>query len=162
VEDGKAREEDVSKIAAEKETGRQGVQSLLSPEFMRSLDADFKLKVEEVLSGKDNLGSGTLEAGLDKGRFFVNPLLLKIPGGSVKIAFAFEPTAADVALEASTKIEQLDYGVLARRIKPESKMGGWLSLDVDLKSRANSIDTIMQILRLFRKILKPICLNSGR
>jgi uncharacterized protein involved in outer membrane biogenesis len=74
----------------------------------------------------------------------VNPLLLKIPGGSVKIAFAFEPTAADVALEASTKIEQLDYGVLARRIKPESKMGGWLSLDVDLKSRANSIDTIMQ------------------
>jgi len=131
-------------VEAEKPAEPEEVPSLLSPEFMRSLDADLKLKVEEVLSGKDSLGSGTLEAGLKKGRFFVDPLQLEIPGGSVNIAFAFEPPGADVSLEASVRIEQLDYGVLARRIKPESKMGGWLSLDVGLKSRANDIDTIMQ------------------
>jgi uncharacterized protein involved in outer membrane biogenesis len=143
VEDGKAREEDVSKIAAEKETGRQGVQSLLSPEFMRRMDVRLHLKVQEVLSGKDKLGSGNLAAGLEKGRFFVDPMQLNVPGGSVKVAFAFEPTDADVALEASAKIEQFDYGILARRVKPDSGMKGWLSLDVDLNSRAKSLDTIM-------------------
>ncbi|MGD8887932.1 MAG: AsmA family protein [Desulfobacterales bacterium] len=137
-------QKNAQQVEAEKPAEPVEVPSLLSSEFMRSLDADFKLKVEEVLSGKDNLGSGNLEAGLKKGRFFVDPLQLEIPGGSVKIAFAFEPTESNVVLEASARIEQLDYGVLARRIKPESKMGGRLSLDVDLKSRANSVDTIMQ------------------
>ena len=89
------------------------------------------------------LGSGKLAAGMEKGRFFVDPLQLNVPGGSVSMAFAFEPTDSDVALEAKAKVEEFDYGILARRIKPESKMGGWLSLEVDLKSRAEDIDTIM-------------------
>jgi len=139
-----ATQANAQQVAAEKPPEPKEVQSILSPEFMRSLDAEFKLSIKEALSGKDNLGRGALGAGLEKGRFFVDPLQLEIPGGSVKIAFSFEPTGADVSLEASARIEQLDYGVLARRIKPETKMGGWLSLDMDLKSRANSVDTIMQ------------------
>jgi len=123
---------------------RTEVQSLLSPAFVRKLDVQLNLKVREVLSGQDKLGSGNLAAGLDKGRFFVDPLQLNVPGGSVKLAFAFEPTDTDVALEASAKIEQFDYGILARRVKPESDMGGWLSLDIDLKSRAKDLETIMQ------------------
>jgi uncharacterized protein involved in outer membrane biogenesis len=59
------------------------------------------------------------------------------------MAFVFEPTETDAALEARANIEQLDFGILARRIKPESDMGGWLSLDIDLKSRAESLETIM-------------------
>jgi uncharacterized protein involved in outer membrane biogenesis len=142
--ESKAVDEDTAKkTAAEKGAGTPQVQSILSPEFMRSLDARFNLKVQEVLSGKDNLGRGNLAAGLEKGRFFVDPIQLNVPGGSVKLAFAFEPTETDTALEASAKIEQFDYGILARRIKPESAMGGWLSLDIDLKSRAKSLDTIM-------------------
>jgi uncharacterized protein involved in outer membrane biogenesis len=142
--EAEAVEEDTAKeMAAEKDVAAQQVQSLLSPEFMRSLDARFNLKVQEVLSGQDNLGSGHLVAGLEKGRFFVDPLLLNVPGGSVKLVFAFEPTETDAALEVSANIEQFDYGILARRVKPESDMGGWLSLDIDLKSRAKSLDTIM-------------------
>jgi uncharacterized protein involved in outer membrane biogenesis len=128
---------------SQRNTDTSEVRSLLSPEFMRSVDAHLNLKVQEVLSGKDKLGSGNLAAGLDKGRFFVDPLQLNVPGGSVKLAFAFEPTKTDTALEASAKIEQFDYGILARRVKPNSSMKGWLSLDVDLKSRAKSLDTIM-------------------
>jgi hypothetical protein len=142
--EAKAVEKDsAKKRAAEKEVGAQPVLSLLSPEFMRSLDARFNLKVQEVLSGKDTLGSGNLAAGLEKGRFFVDPLQLNIPGGSVKLAFAFEPTETDASLEVSANIEQLDFGILARRVKPGSDMGGWLSLDIDLKSRAKSLDTLM-------------------
>ena len=111
---------------------------------MRKLDARFDLKVQKVLSGEDKLGSGNLTAGLGKGRFFVDPLQLNIPGGSVNMAFAYEPTENDAALEARANIEELDFGILARRIKPETKMGGWLSLDIDLNSRAESLETIMQ------------------
>ncbi len=140
---GADKQETAGKTTVQQEIDRPEVQSLLSPEFMRSLDVRFNLKVQEVLSGKDKLGSGNLAAGLEKGRFSVDPLQLNIPGGSVKLAFAFEPTETDAALEASANIEQFDFGILARRIKPESDMGGWLSLDIDLKSRAKSLDTIM-------------------
>jgi uncharacterized protein involved in outer membrane biogenesis len=142
--DGEVSREDIAgdKTAAQ-ETERQDVQSLLSPEFMHRLDARFHLKVQEVLSGQDNLGSGSLTAGLGNGRFFVDPLQINIPGGSVKIAFAFELTEKEAVLEASANIEEFDYGVLARRVRPDAEMKGWLSLDIDLKSRANSLDTIM-------------------
>jgi hypothetical protein len=137
------KQKKAGKKTRQQDADRPQVQSLLSPEFMRSLDARFNLKVQQVLSGQDKLGSGNLAAGLEKGRFFVDPMQLNVPGGSVKLAFAFEPTDTDAALEASAKIEQLDYGILARRVKPDSKMKGWLSLDIDLQSRAKSLDTIM-------------------
>ena len=141
---GEADQQDVAdKASAQKDTGKPKVPSVLSLEFMRKLDARFDLKVQKVLSGKDNLGSGNLTAGLEKGRFFVDPLQLNIPGGSVNMAFAYEPTEKNAALEARANIEQLDFGILARRVKPESDMGGWLSLDIDLKSRAESLETIM-------------------
>ena len=138
------RKEDVAEKAAKAQDDRPEVQALLSPEFMRSLDVRFNLKVQEVLSGKDKLGNGNLEAGLEKGRFFVHPMQLNIPGGSVKIEFDFAPTDTEVALEIGAKVEEFDYGILARRIRPDSNMGGWLSLDVDLKSRAKNLETIMQ------------------
>jgi uncharacterized protein involved in outer membrane biogenesis len=140
-----AGEQDAAdKTTARPDTGGEPeALSLLSSEFMGKLDARLDLKVQEVLSGKDKLGSGNLTAGLEKGRFFVDPLQLNIPGGSVNMMFAYEPTEKDAALEARANIEQLDFGVLARRIKPESDMGGWLSLDLDLNSRAESLETIM-------------------
>ena len=140
---GADKQETAGKTTVQQEIDSPEIQSLLSPEFMRSLDARFNLKVQEVSSGQDKLGSGSLAAGLEKGRFFVDPMQLNVPGGSVKLAFAFEPTDTDAALEASAKVEQFDYGILARRIKPESAMGGWLSLDIDLKSRAKDLESIM-------------------
>jgi hypothetical protein len=135
--------ETAEKATAQPRTDLAEVRSLLSPELMRSLDVRLDLKMQEVLSGEDMLGSGNLAAGMEAGRAYANPLQLNVPGGSVNLAFAFEPTDSDVALEASAKIEEFDYGILARRIKPESEMGGWLSLDVDLTSRAKDIDRIM-------------------
>ncbi|CAB1075391.1 hypothetical protein JY97_09555 [Alkalispirochaeta odontotermitis] len=136
--------ETADKPTSQPESDRQEADALLSPEFMRKLDTKLSLKVQEVLSGKDKLGSGNLVATLAKGRFSVDPMQLNVPGGSVKLAFAFEPTDTDTVLEASAKVDQFDYGILARRAKPDSDMGGWLSLDIVLKSRAPSLDTIMQ------------------
>jgi uncharacterized protein involved in outer membrane biogenesis len=143
VQTAAVKEDTAQETATETASDGKPVQSLLSPEFMHKLDARVNMKVQQVLSGQDNLGSGNLAAGLEKGRFFVDPLQLNAPGGSVKLAFAFEPSETDTVLEASANIEQFDYGILARRIKPDSQMKGWFSLDIDLKSRAKSLDTIM-------------------
>jgi len=118
--------------------------ALLSPEVLRLLNARLSMRVEEVLSGEDKLGSGTFKATLRDGRLVVDPLQLDLPGGSAIVTFAFEPTETDVALEVATRIEQFDYGILARRIKPESNMNGWLSLDLELKSTAKSLEAIME------------------
>lgn len=119
------------------------MRAVLSPEVMRRLDARLTLNVQEVFSGRDRLGDGSMIAALEDGRARVDPLTLNIPGGSVDVGFSVEPTATDFALEARAKIEHLDYGILARRIDPKSDVGGIISADVDLKTRGENLDNVM-------------------
>ena len=144
-EDSKARDEQQAPggAGAEEETATGG-RSIVSPDLLRSLNAKVDVKVDEVLSGQDNLGRGTLTATLENGRFAVDPLSLDIPGGLVDLSFAFTPTDRDVALEANAKVEKLDYGILARHIDPESETGGVISVDLDLKTRGPDLDRVME------------------
>jgi hypothetical protein len=129
--------------AKAKEAAAQG-QKLLSPEVMRSLDAFLNVAVEEVLSGADKLGSGTLRAQLADGKFQLDPAEVSVPGGSARIAFSYEPTETDVAVAANVWVSRFDYGILARRIKPGSDLQGLFSLRVDLNARAPTLDALMQ------------------
>ena len=117
--------------------------ALLSPEVMRSLDGKLSVQVSEVLSGKDELGKGSLVATMERGRLSVDPLNLDIPGGSVDLAFSLEPTDKDVAFSTRAKVERLDYGYLARRIDPESPVAGLISLDVDVSTRGPGMTALM-------------------
>jgi hypothetical protein len=105
---------DWSLVEGEADKTEEGydVNALLSPEVMRFLNARLSLRVEEVLSGEDKLGSGAFKATLRDGRLVVDPLQLNLPGGSAIVTFAFEPTETDVALEVAARIEQFDYGIL--------------------------------------------------
>ena len=137
---------DESQVAGASETDpavQDAVSKLLSPQVMRSLDGSLSIVVQQVLSGGDRLGSGTLETVLADGRLAVDPLTLNIPGGSVDVGFALEPTETDIALEARAAIDRLDYGVLARRIDPESTTGGLISVDVDFTTRGTDVSDIM-------------------
>lgn len=116
---------------------------LLSPEVMGLAEGRLAVTVGEVRSGKDKLGSGSLTATLEKGRFSLAPLVLSIPGGSLELSSAYEPSGTHVAAEISARIERLDYGILARRVTPETDMAGWLSLNMDIESRAESHQTIL-------------------
>ncbi len=101
------------------------------------------MTVGQVLSGQDMLGSGSLTARLEKGRLSLAPLVLNIPGGSLELSTAYEPTETQVTAELSALIERLDYGILARRVDPETDMAGWLSLDMDIKTRGENHRSIM-------------------
>jgi len=116
---------------------------LLSPEVLGSFDAQMGVKVEKVLSGEDELGSGLLTATVKEGRFSLDPVKLNIPGGSFFFSTSVKPgrTASEASVRAT--IENFDFGVLARRADPKTNMGGTINLDVDLKSSAKSFDELL-------------------
>jgi hypothetical protein len=121
-------------------------QRLLSPEVLRRQDAYLSVDVDQVVSGADKLGNGSLRAKLDNGRLEVEPLEVNVPGGGARLWFAYAPTETDVAVEAKIRVDRFDYGVLARRLKPEMDLKyvrGLFSLGLDLQSRAPTIDALM-------------------
>ena len=129
--------------AKAKQAAAQG-QRLLSPQFMRKLDASMRVEVARVLSGKDQLGSGTLNAQLADGQFALEPMQVDVPGGSVRIGLTYEPTDTDVHLTSNVVVDRFDYGILARRLKPDVNMQGLFSLRMELDARAPTLDSIMQ------------------
>jgi uncharacterized protein involved in outer membrane biogenesis len=128
--------------AKAKEAAAEG-QRLLSPQTLRRLDAYLDVQVDEVLSGADRLGSGTLHAQLADGRLDFGPAKVNVPGGSALLSAAYEPSDTDVAVQMRIDVDRFDYGILARRIKPGTDLEGLFSLNFQLDSRAPTIDALM-------------------
>lgn len=119
-------------------------QKLLSPEMLHRQDATLTVEVVQVLSGKDQLGSGKLEARLENGRADIGPIIVDTPDGSAKLQLGYEPTEQDVKVDLHIDVRKFDYGVLARRIKPESDLSGAFSLMMDVDSRARYLSEILR------------------
>ena len=119
-------------------------QKLLSPEMLRRQDVALKVVVNQVLSGQDQLGSGKLEARLENGRADIGPIEVQVPGGSAKLQLGYEPTEQDVKVDLHIDVQKFDYGVLARRIKPETDLSGTFSIRMDVDSRARYLSDILR------------------
>ena len=119
-------------------------QKLLSPEMLRRQDATLKVEVMQVLAGKDTLGGGKLEAKLENGRADIGPIELDVPGGSARLQLGYEPTEQDVKVDLHIDVQKFDYGVLARRIKPESDLRGAFSVRMDVDSHARYLSEILR------------------
>ncbi|WP_031480351.1 AsmA family protein [Maridesulfovibrio frigidus] len=138
------------------------VKQLLSPEFMNSLNADFKFEAREVKKGETSLGRGLLVIGLKNGVLSIDPLDLHIPGGSAHFDGIFTITKAGVEAGFKTNINQFDYGVIARSSHPDTKMGGLISLDVAVESKTPNFNSIMENANgYFRIGAKPEDMESG-
>ncbi len=118
---------------------RVEVPALLSPESLAKFNGSVSIKMAKVLSGKDTLGSGLLHSTLQDGRFSIAPLQLDLAEGAAKLEFSFYPTATEAQIHLGTIIDHLDLGILARRTKQESTMGGILNLDIELDSTAPAL-----------------------
>ena len=119
-------------------------EEMLSPATLKRQDATLAVDVGEVLSGRDRLGSGSLRATLNDGKLALGPAEVTMPGGSAKLWLGYNPSTAGIALDAKVRVDRFDYGVLARRFKPESDLQGMFSLHMDLKSQTPSLERAMQ------------------
>ncbi len=116
---------------------------LLSYEVLNGLDAQITIAAKQVLSGDDTLGSGEVKLALQDAHLQVEPITLKIPGGRFDAGIDYTPSPEDVTFGVRADIEAFDLGVLIRRLKPGSDMGGKLYLDVDFDSNAPDAASIM-------------------
>lgn len=115
----------------------------ISPATFQRLDAKVNIKVDKVLSGEDNLGQGQLDFSLNDGTAELEQLRLKIPGGNVliKSGLNFDNGLYNSWIDA--KIDKLDYGVLANRIKPDSHIKGDFSLDLNAQGSAPKLNQLL-------------------
>jgi len=128
--------------SAEEKTGTR--RNLLSYEVLNALDADIKIEARDVDSGKDDLGSGLMNITLKDARLAVEPLNLNLPGGGIKVNVDYTPSPTDVVFNIDADIDEFDVGVLVRRRKPESDMGGRFFLKTSIKSQAPDLASIME------------------
>ncbi len=123
---------------------REEIQALLSREALTLVDAVFSLDVASVRLGEEDLGGGSLGVVLEDGRLDVKPVHLNIPGGSLDMSLAIAPAETNILASIRTEIDHFDYGVLARRAKPGTDMGGAISLDMAIESRADRPENLMR------------------
>lgn len=135
----------LEEIKAKAREASNEAQKMLSLAALRRQDATLTLKVDEVLSGADRLGSGSLEAKLEKGRATLGPALVNIPGGSAEVSLFYEPTDSGVKAGTHMRVDRFDYGILARRLKPGTDLAGRFSLRVDVDSKARYLSDILRL-----------------
>jgi uncharacterized protein involved in outer membrane biogenesis len=127
---------------AAKSEGKR-IKNLFSRDFLAGFDAEITIKAENVLSGKDKLGSGLMTAALKAGRFSIEPMQLNVPGGSFSFGVSLEPGVESSDATVKMLMKNFDFGILARRARPDTNMGGILNLDVNLKSKAKDLKGLL-------------------
>ena len=116
---------------------------LWSGEILNKYNAELSLEARQVTSGKDELGSGSLRLSLQDGRLALEPLQIETPGGGVIVNMSLLHRSGNIDFAVTANVDHFDYGVLARRIDPETDMGGVMSLDVVVESTAPEMTAIM-------------------
>ena len=120
------------------------LQSLLSAQTLRSMNALLSVRVDRVIAGKDRLGSGKLEATLANGRAVIGPASIAMPGGTADAQLTYEPRERDVLTELKIDVDKFDYGVIARRFKPEADIDGRFNLHVDVHSQSQRLSDVIK------------------
>jgi uncharacterized protein involved in outer membrane biogenesis len=132
---------------ASRSQGLETVREFWSPEGLLGFDARLDVRVDQVLSGQDELGRGKLTVSLEDGRFALDPLTLELPGGPFEMrtefAYVAQGTGHGVEARIRANTEHFDYGPLARRVDPETDMQGWISLDIDIAGQSPEPRTLL-------------------
>ncbi|HQR55580.1 MAG TPA: AsmA family protein [Burkholderiaceae bacterium] len=116
---------------------------LLSAAFLRRLDATIDVKAKEVLSGNDRLADGSMRLKLAGGHLSLDPAVVNLPGGTVRLSMSYDLKETEVELALAAHVERFDYGIIARRIDRAQDLRGLLSLDLDVVGRAPTLETIL-------------------
>lgn len=101
---------------------------------MDSYDAKVQIRLDKVMSGKDLLGSGSLNIDQFNGRLRIDPLQINLPRGGVNLNLPLEPSGTNRHYAMELRIDELDYGVIGRYFKPNSNIKGTVSFNTFIDS----------------------------
>lgn len=120
------------------------VDRLLSARFLRRFDARIDVQAGEVFSGVDRLADGALRMKLERGRLDLDPAVLNLPGGGMRLSMSYDLKESEVDFQVAAHVEHFDYGIIARRLNRANDLRGHFSMNIDLAGRAPSLDSIMR------------------
>ncbi|MEP4485094.1 MAG: AsmA family protein [Halioglobus sp.] len=145
--------------AAEEQSVRP--EKLLSAQALQRADVELSVKVGEVRSGEDFLGSADLSATLKNGRIELAPLQLQLPQASLLVQASLKPGKVASQASLKVKIDNFDFGVLSRISDPDSEVGGIINVDLDVSSTASNANLLAGADGYFDVSAKPTGLQSG-
>jgi uncharacterized protein involved in outer membrane biogenesis len=135
----------VDALRAQAKGAAAQTEALASADVLARFDADLDVEVAEVRSGADRMGDGRLRAQVVDGRAYLGPAEVNLPGGTLRLSLLYEPAAAGgVRLRVGAYVDNFDYGILARRIRPDAPAEGTFSLLAELGGRAPSLARFME------------------
>jgi uncharacterized protein involved in outer membrane biogenesis len=100
-------------------------------------DIDVTVESRNNFSGKDRLGDGkiVLSARADS---FDQSIHLNTPGGQIDSDMGLKLVDDEIRGHLKLDMDKFDFGILLRRIDPETKSGGLLSTRIDLRLAGKS------------------------
>ncbi|MGO1118672.1 AsmA family protein [Rhodovibrionaceae bacterium A322] len=102
----------------------------LADGFSARLDLD----VQKVVSGDETWGQGQLQVRADDRSIDIEKASITLPGGSMDFTLFLADQGEVMEGRLTADADQFDYGILARRIDPDTKQEGTLSIQMDLSS----------------------------
>jgi len=140
----KPSEKKQAEKAPSQPTSGKELKDILSYDFLSRFDADIRVEAQKVTSLKDDLGSALVVLSLKDTRLKIAPVRINVPGGKVDLGFDYHPTPENVTIHLKATVDKFDFGILARRAKPTTKMGGKFSLNAELRSVTPSLKEMMK------------------
>lgn len=119
------------------------IDRMLGARFLRRFDATVAVQADEVLAGTDRLADGAIQLTLQQGRLALDPAVLNLPGGSMRLSMVYDLKQSEVDFQVAAQIERFDYGIIARRLRRADDLRGLFSLNLALAGTAPSLDAVM-------------------
>ena len=116
---------------------------LTDQDIVESYNAAISLEIKEVLSGDDHLGGGLLKFTQKDGNLYLDPLRIALPEGSVELTLIRKPVGGSFNYLLNSRIDDLDYGIVARHLNPEAESTGNVNLRSSLYSDSPDFDTML-------------------
>lgn len=120
------------------------IDRLLSARFLRRFDAQVDARADEVLSGADRLADGAFHLKLREGRLDLDPAVLNLPGGGMRLSMSYDLKQSEVDFHVAAQVERFDYGIVARRLQRANDLRGLFSMNLYLAGRAPSLHSMLR------------------
>jgi len=129
--------------AAENTDSQEPNESLLNPELLKLVNLDIDIVFDEIRSGEDQLGKGSIALIMGDGKVGIENFEATVPGGLIKARMILQPGEDSIGAHVFIEAKDFDYGILARRTAPDSDNKGLLFLDVDITAESPSLDNLL-------------------